>query len=86
MSIELPAMTGCIAIPRYKVNTKQKDIDKNAIVVELYTLAAAGRRKPWVEHKKEKDLEAPIEDELKPLMTNIPLLEDNARSYLRELE
>ena len=79
-------LPSAVAIPRYKVKVDivRRGVDKNAIVVELYTLAVAGRRKPWVEYKG--DLEAPIEDELKPLMHNIPLLEDNARSYLREVK
>ena len=77
-------LPSAVAIPRYKVDTVRGKVDKNAIVVELYTLAAAGRRKPWVEHKE--DLEAPIENELKPLMQNIPLLEDNAWSYLKEVK
>ena len=77
-------LPSAVAIPRYKVDTVRREVDKNAIVVELYTLAVAGRRKPWVEHKG--DLEAPIEDELKPLMHNIPLLEDNAWNYLKEVK
>ncbi len=77
-------LPSAIAIPRYKVDTIRGEVDKNAVVVELHTLASAGRRKPWVEHKG--DLEAPIEDELKPLMQNIPLLEDNAWSYIKEVK
>jgi len=77
-------LPSAVAIPRYKVDTVREEVDKNAIVIELYTLAVAGRRKPWVEHKE--DLEASIEDELKRLMQNIQLLEDNARDYLEEVK
>ena len=68
-------LPSAVAIPRYKVNTVREEVDKNAIVIELYTLAAASRKKTWVEHKG--DLEASIEDELKPLIQDIPLLEDS---------
>ena len=77
-------LPSAVAIPRYKVDTVRGEVDKNAIVVELYTLTVAGRRKPWVKHKG--DLEAQIEDEIKPLIQNIPLLEDNAWSYLKEVK
>jgi len=76
-------LPSAIAIPRYKVDVKQKKVDEDAIVVELYTLAVAGKKKPWIEHKR--DLEASIEDELKPLMQNIALLKENAESYLKEI-
>jgi len=77
-------LPSAVAIPRYMVDPVRKEIDKNAIVVELYTLAVAGRRKPWVEHKG--DLEASIENELKKLMQNIKVLEENAQSYLEEVK
>lgn len=77
-------LPSAIAIPRYKVDEEKELVVDNAIVVEFYTLAAAGRRR-WVEHKKDNDLEAPIEDELKPLMQNISLLEENAKGYLEEV-
>jgi len=77
-------LPSAVAIPRYKVDTVREEVDKGVIVVELYTLAVAGRKKPWIEHKG--NLEAPIEDELKPLMKNVSLLEDNAWSYLREVK
>lgn len=76
-------LPSAIAIPRYKANIEQKSIDKNTIVVEFYTLSMAGKReKPWIEHRENKNLEASIEDELKPLIQNISLLEDNTKDYL----
>ena len=77
-------LPSAVAIPRYRVDAARGEVDRNAIVVELYTLAVAGRRRPWVEYKG--GLEALIEDELKPLMQNISLLEDNASDYLKEVK
>jgi len=76
-------LPSAVAIPRYEVNIEQRKIDNNSIVVELYILAAAGRRPPWIEHKE--DLKAPIEEELRPLMQNIALLRRNAEDYLKEV-
>jgi hypothetical protein len=76
-------LPSAVAIPRYKVDKEKRSIDKSTIVVDLYTLAVAGRKRPWITRKDEY-LKAPIEDELKPLMQNIPILEENARDYLQE--
>jgi len=76
-------LPSAIAVPRYGV-AKDKDlIDKNIIVIDLYILAAAGSRQ-WIDRKDEY-MKALIEDELKSLMQNISLLEENAREYLQEL-
>jgi hypothetical protein len=79
ISTRLPS---AVAIPRYGIDRGQKRISEDTIVVELYALAAAGRRQ-WVELKE--SLEALIVEELKPLMQNIALLRENAESYLREI-
>jgi hypothetical protein len=80
INTRLPA---AIAVPRYRVNKSTSQIDENGIVVELYTLSSA-RGKVWIEHVEEKNLEADIENELKPLMQNITLLRENAENYLQE--
>jgi hypothetical protein len=72
-----------IAVPRYRVNKSTSQIDENGIVVELYTLSSVPG-KVWIEHVEEKNLEAGIENELKPLMQNITLLRENAENYLQE--
>jgi len=38
-----------VAIPRNMVESERGKVDKDAIVVELYALAAAGKRKRWIE-------------------------------------
>jgi len=70
-----------IAVPRYRVNKSTSQIDENGIVVELYTLSSVPGR-VWIKHVK--NLEAGIENELKPLMQNITLLRENAENYLQE--
>lgn len=75
-------LPSAIAVPRYKVDKQRGLIDDSNIVVEFYTLAAAGN-KQWIEHNENKYLEAPIDDELKPLMQNIPILKYNAEDYLK---
>ncbi len=77
-------LPSAVAIPRYKVDNGKHSIDKSTIVVDIYTLAAAGENR-WINRKYEY-LKAPIEDELKPLMQNISVLEENARDYLQELQ
>ena len=74
-------LPSAIAIPRYGVD-EHETIREDVIVVEHYILSAAGK-KQWIKHDKSKDLEAPIEDKLKPLMQNITILEDNARDALK---
>jgi hypothetical protein len=39
----------------------------------------------WIE-PAERNLEADVENELKPLMQNIKLLKENADSYLQEIK
>jgi hypothetical protein len=80
INTRLPA---AIAVPRYRVNKNTSQIDENGIVVELYTLSSVPG-KVWIEHVEEKNLEADIENELKPLMQNITLLRKNAKNYLQE--
>jgi len=80
INTRLPA---AIAVPRYRVNKSTSQIDENGIVVELYTLSSVPG-KVWIEHVEEKNLEAGIENELKPLMQNITLLRENAENYLQE--
>jgi len=65
------------------VNIEQRRIDNNGIVVELYVLAVAGRKPPWIKHKE--DLKAPIEEELRPFMQDTALLRRNAKDYLKEI-
>ena len=77
-------LPSAIAVPRYKVDKQRGLIDDSNIVVEFYTLASAGN-KQWIEHNENKYLEAPIDDELKPLMQNISILKYNAKDYLREV-
>jgi len=75
-------LPSAVAVPRYSVDEQGGLIDDSSIVVEHYTLASAGN-KQWIEHNKNRDLEAAIEDYLKPLMQNISILVDNAKKLLR---
>ena len=77
-------LPSAIAVPRYKVDEERALIKEDGITIEFYTLAAAGNRQ-WIEHNKNKDLEATIEDYLKPLMQCISVLRNNAKDYLREV-
>lgn len=76
-------LPSAIAVPRYSVDEQRGLVDDSSIVVEHYTLASAGN-KQWIEHNENRDLEAPIEDYLKPLMQNVSILVDNAKNYLEE--
>ena len=67
-------LPSAVAVPRYGV--KEGEIDETSVVVEFYILKMMGKKKPWVEH--DRDLAAPIEEELRPLMRGIKLLRDNA--------
>jgi len=80
INTRLPA---AIAVPRYRVDKSTGQIDENGIVVELYTLGSIPG-KMWLDHREERDLEANLEGELKPLMQGITLLRENAEDYLRE--
>jgi hypothetical protein len=75
-------LPSAIAIPRYGVDVEKKIIDENRIVVEFYTLTTAGKKRPWIVHDEKRNLEADVVDELKPLMQNISILIENAKSYL----
>ncbi len=77
-------LPSAITVPRYRVDKEKGLIDDSAIVIEFYTLAAAGS-KQWIRRDEDKDLDAPIEVYLKPLIQNISILKDNARDYLREV-
>ncbi len=77
-------LPSAIAVPRYRVDKEKRLIDTNGIVIEFYTLAAAGSQQ-WIEHVENKDLDAPIENYLKPLIQNISILQNNADDYLREV-
>jgi len=73
-----------VAVPRYRVDIKANQPDENGIVVEFYTLGSV-RGKVWIE-PAERNLEADVENELKPLMQNITLLKENADNYLQEIK
>ncbi len=75
-------LPSAVAIPRYEVDIKRREVDENYIVAEFYKLAVAGRRAPWIVHWR--NLKAPVEEELKPLMQNIAVLRENAEYYLAE--
>ena len=70
-----------IAVPRYRVDEKAVE---DEIVVELYVLSMEKRDIRNIYINKEKELEAKIEDELKPLLQGITLLRNNAENYLNE--
>jgi predicted membrane-bound dolichyl-phosphate-mannose-protein mannosyltransferase len=73
-----------VAVSRYRVDIKANQPDENGIVVEFYTSGSV-RGKAWIE-PAEKNLEADVENELKPLMLNITLLKENADNYLQEIK
>jgi len=79
ISTRLPS---AVAIPRYEVDIMQQEVIENCIVAELYKLVVAGRKAMWIEHGR--DLKAPIEEELRPLIQNITVLKKNAEDYLAE--
>jgi len=76
-------LPSAIAVPRYSVDVEREMVNSDFIVVEFYRLASAGG-KWWIEHDEKRDLKAPIENELKPLIGNVQLLKKNAESYLNE--
>jgi hypothetical protein len=73
-----------IAVPRYRVDEKAGKPVEDGIVVELYVLRMEKRNIRNIYIKKEKELEAEIEDELKPLLQGITLLRNNAENYLNK--
>ena len=73
-------LPSAVAVPRYGI--KEGEIDESDVVVEFYVLKMMGKRKPWVEH--DRDLDAPVEEELRPLMGGITLLRDNATELLKQ--
>ena len=72
-----------IAVPRYRVEEKAGLIDESGIVVEIFTLSSVPQR-VWIETKREKEIEADIDNELKSLMQGITLLRGNAENCLQE--
>ncbi len=75
-----------IAVPRYRVNENTGVPVEDSIVVEFYKLYMERRNIRYIHIEKERELEARVEDELKPLMQGIKLLEENANDYLREIK
>jgi hypothetical protein len=73
-----------IAVPRYRVDENTGEPVEDGIVVELYVLRMEKRDIRNIYINKEKELEAEIEDELKPLLQGITLLRNNAENYLNE--
>jgi hypothetical protein len=73
-----------IAVPRYRVNENTGVPVEDSIVVEFYKLYMERRNIRYIHIEKERELEARVEDELKPLMQGIKLLEENANDYLKE--
>jgi hypothetical protein len=73
-----------IAVPRYRVDENTGEPVEDGIVVELYVLRMERRGIKYIRIDKEKELEAKIEDELKPLLQGITLLRNNANNYLNE--
>jgi hypothetical protein len=73
-----------IAVPRYRVDEKAGRPVEDGIVVELYALRMEGRDIKYMHIDKERELEAKIEDELKPLLQGITLLRNNSENYLNE--
>jgi hypothetical protein len=73
-----------IAVPRYRVDEKAGKPVEDGIVVELYVLRMEKRNVRNLYINKEKELEAKIEDELKPLLQDITLLRNNAVNYLNK--
>jgi hypothetical protein len=73
-----------IAVPRYRVDEKAGRPVEDGIVVEVYALHMEKRDIRNIRIKYEKELEAKIEDELKPLLQGITLLRINAENYLNE--
>jgi hypothetical protein len=78
-------LPSAIAVPRYRVEEKAGLIDENGIVVEIFTLGSVPK-KVWMETKREKEIEADIDNELKLLMQGIALLRENAENYLQEIK
>jgi len=74
-------LPSAIAVPRYRVEEKAGLIDESGIVVEIFTLRSVHQR-VWT--KREKEIEADIDNELKSLMQGITLLRENAENYLQE--
>jgi len=73
-------LPSAVAVPRYGI--KEGEVDESNIVVEFYVLKMMGKRKPWVEY--DRDLDAPVEEELRPLMGGVTLLRDNATELLKQ--
>jgi hypothetical protein len=73
-----------IAVPRYRVDENKGEPVEDSIVVELYALRMERRGIRYIRVDKERELEAKIEDELKPLLQGITLLRSNAKNYLDE--
>jgi len=73
-----------IAVPRYRVDEKAGRPVEDGIVVELYVLRMEKRDIRNIRIENEKELEAKIEDELKPLLQGITLLRNNSENYLNE--
>jgi hypothetical protein len=78
-------LPSAIAVPRYRIEEKAGLIDENGIVVEIFTLGSVPK-KVWMETKREKEIEADIDNELKLLMQGIALLRENAENYLQEIK
>jgi len=71
-----------IAVPRYRVDENTGEPVEDSIVVELYALRMERRGARYIHIDKERELEAKIEDELKPLLQGIILLWSNAKDYM----
>ena len=73
-----------IAVPRYRVDENTGEPVEDSIVVELHVLRMEKRDIKNIHIDKGRELEAKIEDELKPLLQGITLLRNNANNYLNE--